>query len=148
MTAANRPTLVDVADTPRLVVTPAPRIGLGPGETALAGGVVFFATLGVGGLASSVSGIGGFFMGMGWLIVLWLTYQWAQTVEREADAAAAPSVPSAATSYEAWHGTHDLRDFATIACRYGCEDPTTCRWPHVDCQHCFKARQAARRDGR
>jgi hypothetical protein len=65
------------------VITPSTvRIGLGPGETALTGVAVFFATLGVGGLASSASGIGGFFMGMGWLIVLWLVYQWALTVER------------------------------------------------------------------
>jgi hypothetical protein len=41
-----------------------------------------------------------------------------------------------------YKATHDIRDLATLPCRYGCTDPVHCRWPHRGCSHCETTRRA------
>ena len=43
----------------------------------------------------------------------------------------------------AYKARHDVHDLATLPCIYGCQDPVTCVFPHVRCDHCRAAREAA-----
>lgn len=48
--------------------------------------------------------------------------------------------PAMAEAVDRYRTTHDTRDLATLPCRYGCQDPATCPWPHGGCRHCTAVR--------
>lgn len=121
------------------------------GQRATLFAAVFFATVGVAMWASTLPSIGGFFLGMGWVLVLVEISKWEGSVERPVQGPRGvvliPPPPMTIDERkrvsEDYRANHDVRDLATLPCRYGCTDPATCRFPHADCPHCIRAREAA-----
>jgi hypothetical protein len=113
-----------------------PPHGLGAGERALLYLALFFGTLGVALLASTLQLPAGFFLGMGWMVVLGEISQWER--DRRRPTPLDPQPP------EGWTFHHvETVGVPALVCRYGCVNPTTCRYPHIDCSHCRSARAAA-----
>lgn len=118
------------------------------GQRATLFAAVFFATVGVAMWASTLPSIGGFFLGMGWVLVLVEIAKWEGSLERptprptEAIPREMWTQGSRRQAQEDYSRNHDIRDLATLPCRYGCKDPVTCPFGHHDCPHCIDARES------
>ena len=148
-------TVVENYGVPRLVVVPpAGPGGLSSGQRAALYFVVFALTVAVAMWATTLPAFGAFLMGLGWMLVLLEISGWVESLEQPAspptEVLDEPSDPFAGTSprtRESYSLNHDVRDLATLPCRYGCKEPVTCPWPHADCRHCADARRKAAVDG-